>query len=63
MFTERRQSRDDPEDPVVKTPSFEGRGEGLIPGWGTKIPDALRCGQKQKKTSVQSRHPGNTVLS
>ena len=48
MFIERRQSRDSPEDPVVKTLSFEGKGEGLIPGWGTKIPHALWCGQKKK---------------
>ena len=64
MFIERHQSRDSPEDPVVKTPSFEGKGEGLIPGCGTKIPHALWGGQKKKKnTSVLSRHPGNTVLS
>ena len=24
-------------------------GTGLIPGWGTKIPHATRCGQKLKK--------------
>ena len=23
-------------------------GMGLIPGWGTKIPHAVRCGQKKK---------------
>ena len=49
MFIERCQSRDSPEDPAVKTPSFEGKGEGLIPGWGTKIPHGLWCGQKKKK--------------
>ena len=27
-------------------PCFEGRGVGSIPGWGTKIPHAVRCSQK-----------------
>ena len=56
MFIERHQSRDSPEDPVVKTPSFEGKGEGLIPGWGTKIPHGLWCGQKKKKKTLQCYH-------
>ena len=25
------------------------KGRGLIPGWGTKIPQAAWCGQKKKK--------------
>ena len=32
--------------PVVKTPSFPCRGVGLIPGWGTKIPHAVRHGKR-----------------
>ena len=25
---------------------------GLIPGWGTKIPQAMRCSQKKKKSKI-----------
>ena len=28
---------------------------GLIPGWGTKIPHAARCGQKKKKKDLQPK--------
>ena len=38
-----------PGGPVVRTPCFHYRGTGLTPGWGTKIPQAVRCGQKKKK--------------
>ena len=34
--------------PVVKTPPSNAGGMGSIPGQGTKIPHALRCGQKSK---------------
>ena len=27
-------------------------GAGLIPGWGTKIPHAVQCSQKEKKNGV-----------
>ena len=41
----KNQSRDSSGSPVVKTaPNAES--EGLIPGWGTKIPYAAQCGQK-----------------
>ena len=33
-------SRDFPGGPVVKTSRFQGRGVDLIPGQGTKIPQA-----------------------
>ena len=33
---------------MVKTPCFHGRGMGLIPGWGTKIPHAAPSGQINK---------------
>ena len=26
---------------------------GLIPGWGTKIPHAARCGQKKRKQETK----------
>ena len=34
--------------------------EGSIPGWGTRIPHALRFGKKKKKDSLKNyiRHPG-----
>ena len=28
---------------------FTAKGSGSIPGWGTKIPQAVRCSQKKKK--------------
>ena len=31
---------------MVKTPHFQCRGAGLIPGQGTKIPLAVRCNEK-----------------
>ena len=37
----------------VKMWHFHCRGPGLIPGWGTKIPQAEWCGQKKKKKIVQ----------
>ena len=39
--------------PVVRTLHFHYRGTGVIPGWGTQIPYAEWCGQKNnlKKTS------------
>ena len=51
-FNEGRQGRqtdnrkevleDFPRDPVVKNPLSNVVGMGLIPGWGTKIPHAVR---------------------
>ena len=41
-------SRDFPGGPVVKTPHFQCRGYALIPGWGTKVPHAAWCNQKNK---------------
>ena len=29
--------------------TFTAKGPGSIPGWGTKIPQAMRCGQRKKK--------------
>ena len=29
------------------------RGPGLVPGWGTNIPQAGQCGQKKKKILQQ----------
>ena len=39
-----------PESPVVRTPHFYGRGQGLDPwSWGTKFPQTLRCDQERKR--------------
>ena len=35
--------------PVVKTPGFHSRGQGLNPDWETKIPHATWHGQKKKR--------------
>ena len=34
---------------MVGTLWFNCNGPGLIPGLGTKIPQAMQCGQKRKK--------------
>ena len=36
--------RDFPGGPVIKNPSSNAGDAGLIPGWGTKIPRAAKCG-------------------
>ena len=36
---------------MVKTLNFQDKGCSMIPGWGIKIPRALRWGQKRKKRS------------
>ena len=41
-------SRDFPGGPVVNTLCFQGRGMGLSPGRGAKIPHAVWSGQKIK---------------
>ena len=46
--------RDFPGGPVVKTPCFQCRGTGSIPGLGTKIPHAMLRGQKKKKKGRRS---------
>ena len=45
--SKRRGSRVFPGCPVVKTLHFQCRGEGLIPGYGSKIPRALQHGQEK----------------
>ena len=35
---------------MVKTPGFNAQGMGSIPGQRTKIPHAMRHGQKKKKS-------------
>ena len=37
-----------PGGPVVRTRAFNAKDTGSIPGWGTKIQQAVRCGQEIK---------------
>ena len=58
---EKAHLRDFPGNPVVKTPHFQCRGMGSIPGWGTKISHAVRVGKKKKKVPPENiifPHPG-----
>ena len=42
---------------MVKIPCFHSRGKGLIPGQGTKIPNAMQHSQKtEKQKTIVSRH-------
>ena len=41
--------RDFPGSSVSKTPLFQCRGMGSVPGWGTKIPQATWYSQKKKR--------------
>ena len=65
-------SREFPGCPVVGTPRSHCRGlgfdpRGSIPGRGTKIPQAMRCGQKRKgkrrDVSVLAGGPGSGVMA
>ena len=45
---------------MVKNPSSNARGEGLIPGWGTKIPHAT--GQLSPRTETREAHTLELML-
>ena len=49
---------------MVKTPSSNAGGAGSIPGWGAKIPRAVRCSQKlkKKKKKVQNLKSPNLII-
>ena len=49
MWNLKKQNRDFPGGPVVKTPFFHCRRHGFDPCQGTKIPHATQCSQKNKK--------------
>ena len=51
-------SWDFPGGPVVKTSPSKARGVGLIPGWGTKSPQALQP-KNQNKNQKQYRNKFN----
>ena len=55
IFKIYKQLWDFPGGPVIKNPHFHGRGKGSIPGRGTKIPQAVCCGQKTKE-NIQTAH-------
>ena len=48
-------TRDFPGGPVVKTRDSTAGGAGSISNWGTKIPHALRSGQKSKKQTNKQK--------
>ena len=42
---------------MVKIPCFHSKGKGLLPGQGTKIPNAMQHSQKTNKQKITvSRH-------
>ena len=47
-----------PGGPVVRTWSFFYCGHVWIPSWGTKIPQAMKCGHKQTKRATPKEIPG-----
>ena len=49
--TAKHVSQEFPRSPAVQTLNFHCQGPGSIPGWGTKIPQVIRCGQKSCITS------------
>ena len=44
-----KENREFPDGPVVRSWCFLCCGLGLIPVWGTQIPQAMKHGQKKKK--------------
>ena len=54
----KHQEQDFPNSRVVKTLSSAAGGMSSIPGWGTKEPHAMRCGQKLKKKTEPKELPG-----
>ena len=37
--------------------AFTAKGLGSVPGWGTKIPQATKCGKKKKNTQKNTKNP------
>ena len=46
---------------MVRTWHFHFWGLGSIPGWGTKIPQAMQCGQKKKKVESKVFKLGSSL--
>ena len=49
--------RDLPGGPVARTQRFHCWGLGLIPGWGTKILEAVRPAKKKKHNEMPFKPP------
>ena len=45
-------AREFPGGSVVKIWSYHDKGLGSVPGWGTKIPQAVLQGRKKKKENT-----------
>ena len=43
--------------------ALTARGLGWIPGWGIKILQAVRCGQKKKEKKTEFTHPAIGTMS
>ena len=41
---------------MIRTRAFTAEGPGSIPGWGTKIPQAMQYGQKKKKNFFKNKN-------
>ena len=54
--------RDFPGGPVVKTSPFNARGMGLVPGWGTKIPNAL-CLENQNRRQYSKANLQSNIVT
>ena len=48
--------REFPGGPVVRTSQSHCHGMGSSPGQGTKIPQAMWCGQKEKEKKERKKH-------
>ena len=48
--------RDFPGGPVIKNLPLNAGDVASIPGWGTKIPHAVRCSQISKYTLIINKH-------
>ena len=57
LFIQWGTTREFPGGPVVRTQHFHCYGPGSIPGWETKILQAARHGQKNKKTKNNGVQP------
>lgn len=55
VTSSRRERRDCPGGPVIKTPHFQCREHSWIPCWGAKIPRAVR--QKKKEEIFKAVSP------
>ena len=53
VTSSRRERRDCPGGPVIKVHHFQCREHGWIPGWGAKIPHAMRQKKKKRKRCLR----------